>query len=97
VHYRVRDFSSAARAFPGGVRVVLDDGRVLSAELDFQRGAPENPLTAAEVEAKFCANARPSLGDDAARGLLQTLRSLDEHDDLHAALAPLRRRTHDEA
>ncbi|HEY5057521.1 MAG TPA: MmgE/PrpD family protein [Gaiellaceae bacterium] len=91
VRYRVRDFGNASHAFPGGVRIVLDDGSELAAELAFQEGAPENPLGRVEVEAKFRANARPALGDAGADELLLALRDLDGHDDLHAALAPLRR------
>jgi 2-methylcitrate dehydratase PrpD len=90
VHYRVRDFVSASHAFPGGVRIVLDDGRELAAELEFQQGAPENPLAPADVEAKFRANARLALGDGGADDLLRALRRLDEQEDLHAALDPLR-------
>ena len=91
VSYEVRDFGGAAHAFPGGVRIVLEDGSELAAELPFQQGAPENPLGPTEVEAKFRANGRLALGDAAADDLLRTLRRLDEHDDLHAAVAPLRR------
>ena len=90
VRYRVSDFGSASHAFPGGVRIVLDDGRELAAELEFQDGAPENPLTPADVEAKFRANAQHALGEAGADELLKTLRRLDEHEDLHAALALLR-------
>jgi 2-methylcitrate dehydratase PrpD len=89
VRYRVADFGSASHAFPGGVRIVLDDGRELAAELEFQNGAPEHPLAPADVEAKFRANAH-ALGTTVADELLNTLRGLDEHEDLHAALASLR-------
>jgi 2-methylcitrate dehydratase PrpD len=90
VRYRVEAFATTAQAFPGGVRIELRDGRILSRQLDYQPGAPENPLSPAEVETKFRANARPALGDDGADELLAAVRSLEEHDDLSAALAPLR-------
>ncbi len=90
VRYRVGDFGSASQAFPGGVRIVLDDGCELAAALEFQDGAPENPLAPADVEAKFRANAKHALGEGDADALLMTLRRLDEHDDLHTALALLR-------
>jgi 2-methylcitrate dehydratase PrpD len=90
VRYRVEEFATTAQAFPGGVRIELRDGRVLSRQLDYQPGAPENPLSAAEVQAKFRANARPALGDACADELLAVVRSLEEQDDLSAALAPMR-------
>jgi 2-methylcitrate dehydratase PrpD len=90
VRYRVEEFATTAQAFPGGVEIELRDGRVLSGQLEYQPGAPENPLSAAEVEAKFRANARPALGDAGAEELLAVVRSLEEQDDLSAALAPLR-------
>jgi len=90
VRYRVDEFATTAQAFPGGVRIELRDGRVLSRQLEFQQGAPENPLSPAEVEAKFRANARLALGDGGADELLAAVRSLEEHVDLSAALAPLR-------
>lgn len=90
VRYRVDEFATTAQAFPGGVRIELRDGRVLSRQLEFQQGAPENPLSPAEVEAKFRVNARLALGDGGADELLAVVRSLEEHDDLSAALVPLR-------
>jgi 2-methylcitrate dehydratase PrpD len=90
VRYRVDEFATTAQAFPGGVRIELRDGRILSRQLEYQPGAPENPLSPAEVEAKFRANARPALGDDGADELLAAVRSLETYDDLTAALKPLR-------
>jgi 2-methylcitrate dehydratase PrpD len=91
VTYRVRDFGSGEHAFPGAVRLVLDNGRELQAELEFQQGAPENPLSDREVCEKFRANAGLALARDAVDALLDGVLHLDERDDVGAALSPLRR------
>jgi 2-methylcitrate dehydratase PrpD len=57
VRYETKEYASYPAAFPGGVRIVLHDGRVLEAELAHQLGAPENPMTAEQVRAKFRENA----------------------------------------
>jgi 2-methylcitrate dehydratase PrpD len=90
VRYRVEDFDSAARAFPGGVRLTLADGSVLQARLDFQQGAPENPLAEVAVVEKFRANAGLALDPDRVEALADTVLRLDELEDAAAALAALR-------
>ncbi|MCW2975362.1 MAG: MmgE/PrpD family protein [Actinomycetia bacterium] len=90
VRYRVEDFDSAARAFPGGVRLSLADGSVLQARLEFQQGAPENPLDEAAVVSKFRANAELALDPDRVEALADTVLRLDELEDAAAALAALR-------
>jgi 2-methylcitrate dehydratase PrpD len=90
VRYRVEDFDSGARAFPGGVRMTLADGTVLQARLEFQEGAPENPLTDAAVVAKFRANAGLALDPKRVEALADTVLRLDELDDAAAVLAELR-------
>jgi 2-methylcitrate dehydratase PrpD len=89
IGYRA-DASGDDGAFPGGVRIVLDDGRVLTADLRFQPGAPENPLPAAAVERKFVENSRLALDDEATHDLLAALRRVEHTADLTAVLAPLR-------
>jgi 2-methylcitrate dehydratase PrpD len=90
VRYRVAEFDSAARAFPGAVRLTLADGGVLEASLEFQQGAPENPLAEAAVVAKFRENARMALDPDRVEELTDTVLRLDELEDGAAALAALR-------
>jgi 2-methylcitrate dehydratase PrpD len=90
IRYRVDAAHDGDGAFPGGVRIVLDDGRVLAAELPFQPGAPENPLPAEAVEQKFLENSRLALPDEEADELLAALRHLEDADELAAMLAPLR-------
>ena len=91
VTYRVRDFGSVGHAFPGAVRVMLADGRELTAHLEYQRGAPENPLEEPQVLEKFRANAGLALTEEAAEALADDTLSLDERDNVGAVLAPLRR------
>jgi 2-methylcitrate dehydratase PrpD len=62
VRYETKEYSSYPAAFPGGVRIALDDRRVLEAELPHQLGAPENPMTAEQVRAKFRENAEVAGG-----------------------------------
>jgi 2-methylcitrate dehydratase PrpD len=57
VRYETRDYETYPAAFPGGVRVRLRDGRELDADFPHQLGAPENPMTAEQVRAKFRENA----------------------------------------
>ena len=56
------------RLFPALQRVIVKltttDGRVFDTQLDYPKGDPRNPLTDAEVEAKFDALAKPVLTDD---------------------------------
>jgi 2-methylcitrate dehydratase PrpD len=90
IRYRVEDFDSAARAFPGGVRMTLADGSVLQARLDFQQGAPENPLDEAAVVGKFRANAGLALDPDGLEALADTVLRLDELNNAASAFAALR-------
>lgn len=66
VRYEVKEYESFPRALPGGVRILTKDGRVLEADLDWQRGGPENPMTGDEVREKYRTNAELALsGEDA--------------------------------
>jgi 2-methylcitrate dehydratase PrpD len=89
VRYEIKDYPTFPGAFPGGIRIRLRDGRVREAELDYQRGGPENPMTPAEVVEKFRATAGLALAADAVRDLEAAILALDEHADA-AALHVLR-------
>ena len=56
------------RRSPGGVRVPLADGTTLEADFPYQKGGPENPLSADEVREKFRGNASLALADGRGRG-----------------------------
>jgi len=90
VRYETRDYPTAGTAFPGGIRVRLRDGRTLEADCPHQKGAPENPLSPAEVRAKFRRNAGLALPPPAVAALEAAILALDRVEDLGAALAPLR-------
>ena len=89
VRYETREYPSSLGAFPGGVRVVLADGRVLEADCPHQKGSPKNPLPPDQVRAKFRANAALTLDDQASEALEDAVLTLDEQSDLTMALAPL--------
>jgi 2-methylcitrate dehydratase PrpD len=89
VRYETKQFSSYPGAFPGGIRVRTTDGRVLEAEFPYQRGAPENPMPAEEVRAKFRENAGLSLSSAAIDALEEGVLGLEEHDDIRAVLSIL--------
>ena len=59
------------------VTIETTDGRVLTRELDYPRGDPRNPLTDAEVEAKFAALAEPVLTAEGQDRLKEAIWSLD--------------------
>jgi 2-methylcitrate dehydratase PrpD len=86
VHYETKEFSSYPGGFPGGVRIRTTDGRTLEQEFPYQLGAPENPMSADEVRAKFRENASLALGDAGVGTLEEHILSLEDHDDLHSFL-----------
>jgi 2-methylcitrate dehydratase PrpD len=88
VRHEAREYDSYPAAFPGGVRITTTDGRVVEADLPYQRGGPENPMTADEIRAKFRENASLALEDAAAEALEEAVMSLDERDDVRGLLAP---------
>lgn len=63
VRYETREYASYPAAFPGGVRITLRDGRTVEADFPHQLGAPENPMSAEQVRAKFRENATLAGGD----------------------------------
>lgn len=77
VDYEPRHYANRPDAFGGGVRLRTKDGRVYENELRYQRGAPENPLTVADVEAKYAANASLALSGAEATALRQFVLGLD--------------------
>jgi 2-methylcitrate dehydratase PrpD len=89
VRYETRDYATYPQAFPGATLVRLADGTRLEAELPYQKGGPENPLSADEVRAKFRENAALALSAEAVVELEKAVLSLERQDDLTAAVAPL--------
>ena len=81
--------AGCAAAFPGArsarVTITLKDGRAFSHFQPTRKGDPEDPLTDAELEAKFLELAGPVVGDAAARALLAELWAIDTLDDVRLA------------
>jgi 2-methylcitrate dehydratase PrpD len=89
VRYETRDYPTYPQAFPGGVRIRLASGETIEADFPYQKGGPENPMSADEVRAKFRGNASLALSGGALDELEASVLALDAHDDLRSALAPL--------
>jgi 2-methylcitrate dehydratase PrpD len=89
VRYETKDYDTYPAAFPGGVRIRTRDGRTIEAEHPHQLGGPENPMHASDVVAKFRGNAGLALGRSELEALEEAVLTLEEQDDLAAALAPL--------
>src|SRR5262245_20423832 len=59
------------KGIPNRLTVTLMDGRKLSLEVEFPRGHAGNPMTDAEVEAKFRAVAEPRYGKERAAEIIR--------------------------
>jgi 2-methylcitrate dehydratase PrpD len=87
VRHEPREYGSYPAAFPGGVRITAKDGRTLEADFPYQRGGPENPMTAEEVLAKFRQNASLALPDEEVSALEDAVLGLDERRDVRGLMA----------
>jgi 2-methylcitrate dehydratase PrpD len=77
-------------AFPGWLRVYLKDGRVLEHREPINRGSARNPLSAAEVEAKFTGNATRVVSTTQAAAIIERVSSLESLSDLDSLSLLLR-------
>jgi 2-methylcitrate dehydratase PrpD len=57
IHYRIDPANPYPNAFTGHLRATLSDGRVIEERQPHFRGGAQEPLTAAEIAAKYQANA----------------------------------------
>jgi 2-methylcitrate dehydratase PrpD len=87
VRYEAREFNSEGTAFPGAARIRTRDGRMVERELRYQRGDPQNPMSAEEVRDKFRANARLALSPSEAEALEGSIMTLEEQPDVSALRA----------
>jgi 2-methylcitrate dehydratase PrpD len=85
VRYETRDYASYPAAFPGGVRIRLRDGRTLDADMPYQLGAPENPMSEELVRVKFRENA--ALAGGGFERLEEAVLALEETADVRGLLA----------
>ena len=87
---RIEASDEAARQFPGAMLCNLDlrmnDGQTYGAEVAHFRGHHLNPMTDAEVEAKFRSLCEDLLTSDQTEELLTRLWHLEEEDDVSALL-----------
>jgi 2-methylcitrate dehydratase PrpD len=67
--------------FKGAVRITLHDGRVIEETQDHNLGSPENPMTAAQLRAKFDENADGLLSAAQRDRLASTIDRLEQLDD----------------
>lgn len=89
-HTRIEASDEAARRFPDAMLCNLDlrmnDGQTYSAEVAHFRGHHLNPMTDAEVDAKFRGLCEDLLTPDQTEELLSRLWRLEEEDDIGALL-----------
>lgn len=93
VDYELREYETFPASLPGGVRVELDGGEALELHLPHQRGGSANPMSAAEVAAKYRANAAAALPGPAVEAIERTVLGLGAGEpvaSLGAALAAAR-------
>lgn len=64
--------------FPARVTVTLKDGRKFTSQRDFPKGDPQEPLSPAEIEAKFLDNAAARYASGEARELVRLVLALPE-------------------
>jgi 2-methylcitrate dehydratase len=77
------------RGIPNRIVVTLNDGRVLTKEVEFPRGHAGNPMTDAEVEAKFRALVQPTYGKDTADAVIAKCWEFDKLSSARDVLALL--------
>jgi 2-methylcitrate dehydratase PrpD len=93
VRYQVREFPTSRAAFPGALEITLRDGRVVTALLDHQLGAPGNPFPDDGVRAKFRANASLGLSRANVETLEESILRIDELDHVKEAFEVLAEET----
>ncbi|HSK30954.1 MAG TPA: MmgE/PrpD family protein, partial [Candidatus Limnocylindria bacterium] len=77
VRYELDPTIDYPRHFSGHVKVFMNDGAVLEENQPHPRGGFEDPLPPADIEAKFCANARLALPMQQVEAALDAIRRLD--------------------
>jgi 2-methylcitrate dehydratase PrpD len=67
----------------GAVRVALRDGRVLESRIVHPKGEAQNPMSDADLEAKFRANCEPLVGAAACKALLERIAHFEAATGVH--------------
>lgn len=82
VHYHVDPSFPPPGRFKGAVTITLRDGRVVTEVQEHNRGSAENPMTLAELRAKFDDNAAGSLSREERDRLAAAAARMDQLDDV---------------
>ena len=78
------------RGMPNRVILRENGGRLTSAQIDFPKGHPKNPMTKEDIRAKFLGLTQRYLGKREARDIFVRLWELEAVKDLRELLGPLR-------
>jgi 2-methylcitrate dehydratase PrpD len=78
VHYRVDPDYPGPGRFKGAVKIVVKDGRGFEEVEEYNRGSAENPMTHAELRAKFDENASGFLTADQRHRLVEQIQGLSK-------------------
>jgi 2-methylcitrate dehydratase PrpD len=78
VGYSVEPMIDFPVYFSGGMRLTLRDGRTLEHREVINRGHPDKPMQATEVQDKFRDNARRALADEQIEAVIEAVHRLDE-------------------
>lgn len=78
VEYAVDDKTTFPKFYSGAVIVTTHDGRVLEARENMNRGAPERPLSEAEIIAKFTTSAERVFAPAKAARIAETILNIDK-------------------
>lgn len=84
VTYRVDPDYPGPGRFKGAIEIVLKDGRTLSFTQEHNRGSAENPMTYAELRAKFDENAGDILDDERREHLADWIANVEHLGDASA-------------
>jgi 2-methylcitrate dehydratase PrpD len=77
IGYRVEPWPEFPHTFPGGLRLLLRDGRTLERREPINRGHPDNPITLTDVQAKFRANAAHALPAERIEAIIAVVEHLE--------------------
>jgi 2-methylcitrate dehydratase PrpD len=90
IAYRVDPAASANRGqWSGEVQLTLRGGRQFHHRVEHMHGTPENPMTEAELIAKFLHNTSGVLPADKSEQIVDRILHLEDEDDIRAMLRPL--------
>jgi len=76
-------------SYPAVVEMTLENGERRAAEVIFPKGHPQNPMSRAEVEAKFRSCARAALSEDRQARIISLVYDLDRLTDVSGLLKEL--------